>query len=139
MTEDQHALLQRRRKPQDNSGHSHSTLTERSLYRCGEVFIPYVIERLGNRHDRAALSCGVVSFDRYFKQQVGQEGRHHTANCFVDLHTSEKTIGGYYTLSATSVMFESQAERLAKQLSRCSVISPLICATAIRGSVFGSS
>lgn len=80
--------------------------------------IPYIIEPLGSHHDRAAFSCGVEPLDRYIKQQAGQESRRHVANCFVGVHKTEKTIGGYYTLSATSVIFKNLAEDFTKKLPR---------------------
>lgn len=80
--------------------------------------VPYAIEPLDAHHDRAAFSCGVEPLDRYFKHQAGQEGRRHIANCFVGVHRSEKTIGGYYTLSATAVIFDQLPEAFRKKLPR---------------------
>ena len=80
--------------------------------------VPYTIEPLGTQHDRAAFSCGVEPLDRYFKHQAGQEGRRHVANCFVGVHDAEKTIGGYYTLSATAVIFDDLPENFRKKLPR---------------------
>lgn len=80
--------------------------------------IPYAIEPLGKHHDRAAFSCGVEALDRYLKQQAGQESRRHVANCFVGVHKTEKTVGGYYTLSATSVIFSTLPESFTKKLPR---------------------
>lgn len=78
----------------------------------------YAIEPLGNDHDRAAFSCGVETLDRYFKQQAGQESRRHIANCFVGIQQTAKTIGGYYTLSATAVVFDSLPDVFRKKLPR---------------------
>ena len=80
--------------------------------------LPYAVEPLGNHHDRAAFLCGVEMLDRYFKQQAGQEGRRHVANCFVGVHRGKNTVGGYYTLSATSVIFDNLPETLRKKLPR---------------------
>jgi ribosomal protein S18 acetylase RimI-like enzyme len=80
--------------------------------------VPYAIESLGTQHDRAAFSCGVEALDRFFKQQAGQESRRHVANCFVGLHKTEKTIGGFYTLSATAVIFDDLPEEFRKKLPR---------------------
>ncbi len=79
---------------------------------------PYIIEPLGKQHDRAAFSCGVEPLDRYIKQQAGQESRRHVANCFVGVNRTEKTIGGYYTLSATAVIFDQLPEEFRKKLPR---------------------
>lgn len=78
----------------------------------------YTIEPLGKHHDRAAFSCGVEILDRYFKQQAGQESRRHVANCFVGVHQEAKTVGGYYTLSATSIVFDSLPDGFRKKLPR---------------------
>ncbi len=80
--------------------------------------IPYTIERLGAQHDRAVFSCGVEPLDRYFKQQAGQESRRHVANCFVGVHKAERVVGGYYTLSATAVIFDDLPEEFRKKLPR---------------------
>lgn len=79
---------------------------------------PYMIEPLGKHHDRAAFSCGVEPLDRYFKRQAGQESRRHVANCFVGVNHATKAIGGYYTLSATAVIFDGLPENLRKKLPR---------------------
>ncbi len=80
--------------------------------------IPYSIEPLGNQHDRAAFSCGIEPLDRYFKNQAGQESRRHVANCFVGVRKTEKSIGGYYTLSATAAIFDDLPENFRKKLPR---------------------
>ena len=105
-------------------------------------FMPYVIEPLGNHHDRAAFSCGVEPLDRYFKQQAGQEARRHVANCFVGMHRSENAIGGYYTLSATAVIFDELPEEFRKKLPRypqvpAALVGRLAVATRHRGKRLG--
>jgi ribosomal protein S18 acetylase RimI-like enzyme len=78
----------------------------------------FVIEPLGKYHDRAAFSCGVEPLDRYFKQQAGQESRRHIAYCFTAVSQAMKAIGGYYTLSATAVIFDSLPDAFKKKLPR---------------------
>ena len=80
--------------------------------------LPYAVEPLGSQHDRTAFSCGVETLDRYFKQQAGQEGRRHVANCFVGVHRGKNSVGGYYTLCATSVIFDNLPETFRKKLPR---------------------
>jgi GNAT superfamily N-acetyltransferase len=79
--------------------------------------LSYAIEPLGKHHDRAAFSCGVEALDRYLKQ-AGQESRRHVANCFVAVQRSSNAAAGYYTLSATSIIFESLPENFRKKLPR---------------------
>lgn len=81
-------------------------------------FTDYMIEPLGSLHDRAAFSCGVEPLDRYLKQQAGQETRRHVANCFVAVPKGAKAVAGYFTLSATSVVFATLPEDFSKKLPR---------------------
>jgi GNAT superfamily N-acetyltransferase len=78
----------------------------------------YRIESLGVAHDRPAFSCGVEPLDRYFHQQVGQDVRRGLASCFVAVHLPDAAIGGYFTLSATSVLLDELPSPLAKKLPR---------------------
>ena len=66
----------------------------------------------------AGFSCGIEALDRYFKQQAGQESRRHAASCFVGVHATDGAIGGYYTLSATSVLLEDLQDHLRRKLPR---------------------
>ncbi len=77
----------------------------------------YRIEPLGGR-SRTGFSCGIEALDRYFKQQSGQESRRHVASCFVGVNAADGAIGGYYTLSATSVLLEDLQDSLRKKLPR---------------------
>ena len=79
---------------------------------------PYMIEPLASQHDRTAFSCGVEALDRYLKQQAGQETRRRVAACFVAVRTVDKTIGGYSTLSATSILLKDLPENVARKLPR---------------------
>jgi predicted N-acetyltransferase YhbS len=78
----------------------------------------YVIEPLGKQHDRAAFSCGLEALDRYLRQQAGQESRRHVANCFVGFERGNDSVAGYYTLSATSVIFDKLPDSFRKKLPR---------------------
>jgi ribosomal protein S18 acetylase RimI-like enzyme len=64
------------------------------------------------------LFRGVEPLDRYFKQQAGQESRRHIANCFVAVSHATKAVGGYYTLSATAVIFDTLPDTFKKKLPR---------------------
>ena len=79
--------------------------------------LPYRVEPLGD-HDRAAFSCGVEALDRYVKQQASQEHRRHVAKCFVAIHATEETLGGFYTLSASSILFTDLPAGFTKRLPR---------------------
>ena len=77
----------------------------------------YLIEPLGQAHNRAAFSCGVESLDRYLRQQATQDIRRYLAAVYV-LRTAEEasTVAGYYTLSATAVDPANLPSMLVKQL-----------------------
>jgi GNAT superfamily N-acetyltransferase len=79
--------------------------------------LPYRIEPLGD-HDRAAFACGVEALDRYLKQQASQAHRRHIAKCFVAIHAGEETLGGFHTLSASSILFTDLPAGFAKRLPR---------------------
>jgi hypothetical protein len=81
----------------------------------------YGIQPLGERHDRAAFSCGVDALDRYLRTQAGQEGRKRIASCFV-LTATDGMVAGYYTLSATSIALLDLPIPLAKRLPRYPVV-----------------
>lgn len=78
----------------------------------------YRIELLGDRHDRAAFSCGVDTLDRYFRTQAGQDSRKRVAACFVLVSEDGGGAAGYYTLSATSVSLVDLPPEIAKRLPR---------------------
>jgi ribosomal protein S18 acetylase RimI-like enzyme len=77
----------------------------------------YRIERLADKHDRAAFSCGVEALDRYLQRQAGQDVSRHVAAAFV-VTPDGKTIAGFYTLSAHVLNLGELPESLAKRLPR---------------------
>ena len=79
---------------------------------------PYAVEPLGAAHNRDMFSCGVEALDLYIRQRAGQERRRHVANCFVAIHKKTGELAGYYTLSATAVIFDALPEPLRKKLPR---------------------
>ena len=86
----------------------------------------FFVEPLG-QHDRAAFSCGNEDLDRYFKVQAGQDRRKNVAVPFVLVEKTTKTIAGFYSLSATTVILEQLPPELARRLPKY----PYIPATLI--------
>lgn len=84
------------------------------------------VEALGARHERGAFRCGVEALDRYFRTQAGQDARKNLAAPFV-LVLPDGAVGGYYTLSATSVRLAELPADLARRLPRY----PLVPATLL--------
>jgi predicted GNAT family N-acyltransferase len=76
-----------------------------------------VIEPLGDRHNRAAFSCGVEALDSYLRTQATQDLRRHAAATFVAT-ADGATIAGYYTLSQYSVRLADVPEAIAKKLAK---------------------
>ena len=75
------------------------------------------IEPLGERHSRAAFSCGVEVLDRYLQKQAGQDVSKHIAAAFV-ITPDGVTIAGFYTLSAHVVSLGELPENVSKRLPR---------------------
>ena len=84
------------------------------------------VEVLGAQHDRSAFESGVEPLDRYFRIQAGQDARKNLAVPFV-LMLPDGAIGGYYTLSATSVNLAELSAQATRKLPRY----PLVPATLL--------
>lgn len=84
------------------------------------------IEILGPQHDRSTFASGVAPLDRYFRAQAGQDARKNIAAPFV-LILADDSVGGYYTLSATSVKLAELPADAARRLPRY----PLVPATLL--------
>ena len=88
----------------------------------------WVIEALGNDHNRADFSCGNASLDRYLKEQAGQDLRRGCAMPFVLVSgRGDTSILGYYTLSSYGVDIGELPVNVARKLPRY----PLIPATLL--------
>jgi GNAT superfamily N-acetyltransferase len=77
----------------------------------------YRIEPLGDKHDRAAFSCGVEALDCYLQKQAGQDISRCVAAAFV-ITPDGTTISGFYTLSAHLVNLVDLPESVPKRLPR---------------------
>jgi ribosomal protein S18 acetylase RimI-like enzyme len=77
----------------------------------------YQIERLGEKHNRAAFSCGVEALDRYLWKQASQDVAKKVAAAFVITPDGE-TIAGFYTLSAHVVKLDDLPPNVARKLPR---------------------
>jgi GNAT superfamily N-acetyltransferase len=86
----------------------------------------YVVEPLGDTHDRAAFSCGVEPLDRYLWQQAGQDMRRYLAAVYVLHAPGSPTILGYYTLSALSIEPTQLPAALTKRLPRYPVLPAVL-------------
>ena len=96
----------------------------------------YRIEPLGSRHDRAAFSCGVPALDTYLQRQARQDLDRNLAAVFV-LTRDSKTIAGFYTLSAHSILAADLPEPMAKKMPRVPVPVTLLGRMALLRSLRG--
>ena len=86
----------------------------------------FKIEALADHHDRVSFTCGVEPLDRYLQKQAARDLRKKVAAVFV-LTPDNKTIAGFYTLSAHSVRLQDLPPETARQLPRY----PLVPATLL--------
>jgi len=77
----------------------------------------FVFEPLGQKHDRAAFSCGVEALDKYLQKQASQDAKKHAAAPFV-ITPDGKTIAGYYTLSQYAIDLGDVPEEVATKLPK---------------------
>jgi GNAT superfamily N-acetyltransferase len=94
----------------------------------------FVTARLSREHDRAGFASGVEALDRYFRELAPQDVKRRVAGCFVALD-DDGVVAGYYTLAATSVVFDALPADITRKLPRYPVIPAILLgrlAVAIR-------
>lgn len=79
--------------------------------------IEYRMEPLHARHDRTVFSCGVPELDAYLRRQARQDVERKLAAVFV-LTADGRTIAGFYTLSAHSILAVDLPESYPRKLPR---------------------
>lgn len=103
----------------------------------------FAIEPLGDKHDRAAFSCGIEALDLYLQKQAGQDTRRRAAVAFVAT-ADGKTIAGYYTLSQYAIELDAVPDSVAKKLPKYPMVSAtllgrLAVSTEFRGQRVGET
>lgn len=78
----------------------------------------FVIQRLADRHDRSAFSCGDASLDAYLTRAAGQDMRRRAAAIYVACEEADVAVCGYYTLSASDLDASGLPEAVRKRLPR---------------------
>ena len=76
------------------------------------------IEPLGKKHDRVVFSCGIDSLDAYLQKRASQEIKKKIATTFVMVEGLTNAVIGYYTLSATSILFTDLPDETARKLPK---------------------
>ncbi len=77
----------------------------------------YTIQPLSAAHDRTAFSSGVEPLDIYFRRQASQDTRRRLTACFV-ASASDRSVAGYYTLSASGIELAQLPEDIRRRLPR---------------------
>lgn len=91
-----------------------------------------VIEPLGQKHNRAAFSCGTEELNGYLQRQASQDIKRRIARVFIIRpKDDDQTVLGYYTLSALSIDLSSLPGDLAKKLPKHPVPAALIGRLAV--------
>jgi predicted GNAT family N-acyltransferase len=96
----------------------------------------YRIEPLGANHDRRDFSCGVNELDIYIQRQAGQDQKRKLAAVFV-LTADGKTVAGFYTLSAHSILGAELPPELATKLPRFPLPVTLLGRMAVAQALHG--
>ncbi len=77
----------------------------------------YTFAPLNSKHDRANFSCGVAELDTYLQRQARQDLDRKLAAVFV-LTADSKTVAGFSTLSAHSLLAAELPEDMSSKLPR---------------------
>lgn len=96
----------------------------------------YRVEPLAPGHDREAFCCGNSALDSYFRQQAGQDQKRKLAAVFI-LTADSKTVAGFYTLSAHSILAAELPPEVAKKLPRFPLPVTLLGRMAVDRSLQG--
>lgn len=98
--------------------------------------IEYRIEPLKSRHDRAPFSCGVAELDLYLQRQARQDMERKLAAVFI-LTADGKSVAGFYTLSAHSILAADLPESYPRKLPRFPLPVTLLGRMAVSKSLHG--
>ena len=76
------------------------------------------IEPLGKKHDRLVFSCGIDALDTYLQKRASQEAKKKIATTFVMVESLTSEVIGYYSLSATNILFTDLPDETARKLPK---------------------
>ena len=93
-----------------------------------------MIEPLSKTHKRKSFSCGNQELDNYLQRYARQNDTKNIAKCFVAVND---VVLAYYTLSASSIEFESLPTKLSRQLPHYPVPAALLGKLAVDESARG--
>ena len=98
----------------------------------------YVIEGLNKNHDRASFDCEEPSLNEFVKNYARQNDSKGIGKTFVAVLPDELQIKGYYTISSSSVVFDSFPENLPRYPIPTVHLGRLAVDKTARGSGLGS-
>jgi predicted N-acetyltransferase YhbS len=97
-----------------------------------------IFHPLDSSVSKDAFDCGVPKLNDYLKQYAGQNDRKGIAKTFVAILKEDgNEVVGYYTISMSSITFDSLPEQLRKRLPRYPVPAMLIGQLAVDTSMQG--
>jgi ribosomal protein S18 acetylase RimI-like enzyme len=76
------------------------------------------IEQLEKRHDRSSFDCGAEVLNEYLAKRARSEQRRRFCTCFLAIHNETDQVGGFYTLSASSIALPDLPPTVQKKLPR---------------------
>ena len=92
----------------------------------------WIFRPLDSSFDKDAFDCGVLKLNEYLKQYAAQNDKKGIAKTFVAiLEENSNQICGYYSVSMSSIEFNSIPENLRKRLPRYPVPAMLIGQLAV--------
>jgi len=95
------------------------------------------VKPLGPRHDRAGFSCGNPSLDDFIRTKARKEHELGFSAVFVAVETpGDRTIRGYYSLSALSVVVQGIPPEARKRFPRYPFVPTTLLGRLARGSPF---
>ena len=80
--------------------------------------VEWLIERINERHERNAFTCGRSSLDAFIRRHAGQYDRKGIGRTFVARRPHQARIAGFYTLAAGSLELTSFPADISKKLPR---------------------
>ena len=78
----------------------------------------WVIERLGDAHDRGAFDCGQSALGDFLRTRASQYERKNVGRTYVAVRPGDKRVLGYYTLALGAVEFAHLPPAVAKKLPK---------------------
>jgi len=100
--------------------------------------VEWIFQPLDSSLDKDAFDCGVPKLNEYLKQYAGQNDKKGIAKTFIAiLPEGGNQIYGYYSVSMSSIEFDSVNENIRKRLPRYPVPAMLIGQMAVDKSMQG--